>query len=226
VNKLSTHHRKAVLVAVNITLGLALVASVFFATWANGYGSGRAFGLAKADTAHALELRTQRSAAEAVAELRALEASRTIAGLAAEAKAVAEDNEELKARLAAVRPVVTKTATTAAHKKSTAKSGFQKAGTSSVKALIRRVCALRHLSAADTAAMLELARRESTTGQNSRAYARGRECVGLFQLDSDKGSYANRCDNLWSADHAISYCRSRYGSPSKALADHKAKGWY
>ena len=220
--ELTTYQRKTVLLVVNVTLGVALAASVAFATWANGYGTGRAFGLAKADTAHALELRTQRSEAEAVADLRAFEASRTITGLAAEAKAVAEDNEELKARLAAIRPVVAKSP----HKTRTAKSGFQRAGTSSVKALIRRVCTLRHLGAADTAAMLELAFRESGTGQNPRAYDRGRECVGLFQLDSHKGTYANRCDNLWSADKAIDYCRSRYGSPSKALSAHNAKGWY
>lgn len=92
--------------------------------------------------------------------------------------------------------------------------------------LIRSIAAAEGLSAADTAALIEIARRESTLGTNPKAYAAGRRCVGLYQLDAAKGSYAQRCDDAWSTRRAIRYMRSRYGSPAKALAAHNRQGWY
>jgi hypothetical protein len=78
----------------------------------------------------------------------------------------------------------------------------------------------------DVTAMYILAERESTTGCNPRAYARGRQCVGLYQLDSGKGSYAQRVNDRWNTRRALAYIRGRYGNPQRALAHSYNTGWY
>lgn len=131
------------------------------------------------------------------------------------------ENETLKAEVETLK----------APKKTVSASGSVKAPTvakhtGAVADLIRSICTERGLSAAQGDIMVEIARRESTIGTNPRAYEVGRECVGLFQLDSNKGTYEQRCDNVWSTHKAIDYVIARYGSPEGALAHSNQKGWY
>lgn len=209
--------------AVLLVIVTAPVAAYYLGR-ANGSASGHALAKASQEEAHAaLTLAEQATDEASHWKLQAEEASATVAELRIVAEDDAQVIEKLKAELAAKPKPVAKPAA----KTSTpaAKTSAPKA-TGDAAAIIRAAAAAKGYGKADTDALLEIARRESTLGRDRTAYASGRECVGLFQLDSAKGSYANRLDDKWNTTAAIAYIERRYGSPVKALAAHDAKGWY
>jgi len=212
--------------ALSIFMAVIVAGIILGGTATVSYDSGKAIMQPRLESAQYLQAEADES--EAVAIVQAAEYRQQVGDMAGEIKALEEDNAQLVAAARKPRPrPVAKVATAAPRRQSaTPARHMTHGGAATVQALIRRVCAFRGLSARDTAAMLELAHRESTTGQNQKAYRKGRQCVGLFQLDSHKGSYAQRCDNAWSTGAAITYCKKRYGSPSKALSAHNAKNWY
>ena len=72
--------------------------------------------------------------------------------------------------------------------------------------------------------LLEIARCESIF--NILAVSPNGECVGLFQLDSNKGTYAQRLDPYWNTVKAIEYMNVRYGSIGAAYDFRKSHNWY
>lgn len=90
-----------------------------------------------------------------------------------------------------------------------------------VIATIRAVAKKNHLNAADTNALLKIAKMES----GFRPTARNHSCKGLFQLMTrfDKKHWSNV---EWNTNKAIKYIKHRYGSARKALRFHYAHGWY
>ena len=90
-----------------------------------------------------------------------------------------------------------------------------------VIATINTTAKRHHLSAANSRALITLAKRESS--YNPRA--RNGSCKGLFQL---KTSAPRRrwVNATWNTTVAISYMKRRYGSPAKALRHSYRYGWY
>jgi len=90
-----------------------------------------------------------------------------------------------------------------------------------VVATIKVVARRNHLSAANSRALVTLAKRESS--YNPRA--RNGSCKGLFQLKTSapKRRWVNA---TWNTTVAISYMKRRYGSPAKALRHSYRYGWY
>jgi len=130
----------------------------------------------------------------------------------AEAKAVSENNAALVKRLASVKPKPRVAAKPKAQPAVKRYSG-------SIPALVRRIAKQHRLGAADTAALVELCRRESTF----RPTATNGLCKGLFQLKTSSSRWS---DPAWNTDTAIGYIARRYGSPRGAIAHHDAHGWY
>lgn len=91
---------------------------------------------------------------------------------------------------------------------------------SQVKTIIRTEARRAHLGTADTAALIELARRESTY----HPWSRTGSCYGLFQLM--KVSHNHWYDPAWNTSRAIKYIRARYSTPRRALAHSRRYGWY
>lgn len=88
-----------------------------------------------------------------------------------------------------------------------------------IPSLIRSVAESHGLSRADSSALVEIARAESTF----RPSARNGKCLGLFQL---KTTDARWRDPAWNTAAAILYMKHRYGSPTAALTFRRAHGWY
>ncbi|TLM97562.1 MAG: hypothetical protein FDZ75_04245 [Actinobacteria bacterium] len=86
-------------------------------------------------------------------------------------------------------------------------------------AVIKKVAKAHKLGAADTAALLKLAKRES----NYNPYARNGSCLGLFQLKTKSKQWSHASVNT---ALAIKYIKHRYGTPRKALAHSYKYGWY
>lgn len=58
------------------------------------------------------------------------------------------------------------------------------------------------------------------------AVSPGGECIGFYQLSSDKGTLEQRLDPYWNTDRAIRYMKERYGSIRAAYSFRKAHNWY
>lgn len=69
-----------------------------------------------------------------------------------------------------------------------------------------------------------IAFRESTF--RTSAISPSGQCIGLFQLDSNKGTKAQRIDPYWNTARAISYMRERYGNISAAYSFRLTHNWY
>lgn len=85
--------------------------------------------------------------------------------------------------------------------------------------IIRSVAKARGVSAADTQALITLAKRES--GWN--AHERTGTCLGLFQIKTRSKSWA---DPHFNTNLALKYIKNRYGTPRAALAHSYSHGWY
>jgi hypothetical protein len=139
------------------------------------------------------------------AQKRAIDASASLT-------AIERDSEELARDLAAERA-----AHAEHHHKVPAATPATYRG--DVPAAIRRVCASKGLSAAETTSMLWLARHES----GMRPKARNGSSKGLFQLQV---SYSGWADPEWNTAAAIRYVHKRYGSASAAVSAWKERASY
>lgn len=167
-----------------------------------------------------------RESAERIDALESEVASATTAldALREESAAIATERDALAAEVQRISEA--RKSRPAASSRSVASASVP-SGTSGGQAdLIRSIAASRGLSESEAAGLVEIARRESTIGANPEAYNSSRECVGLFQLDSDKGTTEQRLDDTWNTNRAIDYIEERYGSVEGAIAHSNAKGWY
>ncbi len=87
--------------------------------------------------------------------------------------------------------------------------------------IIKSVAKQKHLSAAETKALLKIAKMES----GYRTTARNHSCKGLFQLKTHFGR-SKWTNAAWNTAKAIRYIKHRYGSVRKALRFHYRHGWY
>jgi hypothetical protein len=192
-------------------IALSLLAGVLA-----GYGFGSRVGDAQASAAQRTATRAldgQAIALDTAEQFRQLAASQaaTIAELrASHAPAVARSS-----RLLTVSTTVA----------SSLSSRWSPAAT---KALIRRLSAAAGWRGRQAAAMVEIARRESTFRPwvVSKAKRPKDRCYGLFQLSSGKAVGHPWRDPEWNTRAAIRYVRARYRTPVRALAHHDAHGWY
>jgi hypothetical protein len=88
--------------------------------------------------------------------------------------------------------------------------------------IIKKVAAKEKLSAADTKALIVLARRES--GYNANCVTGN--CVGLFQITLTKYNHNKWRDPYFNTRMAIKQIKHRYKTPRKALAHSYSNGWY
>ena len=180
---------------------------------------------ARADTARAnartgivlvrlarLQAASEESATVAAKRLAQVEGS--LAKAQAEVKAVREDNAQLVA--VASRAAKRGTPTPRAIPPTTTR---RKKYEHNMPSLIRIVASKHGITGKEADALVELARRESTF----RPTATNGSCMGLFQL---KTTDARWSDPAWNTAQAIGYIRSRYGTPSAAIAHHNAHHWY
>ena len=80
-----------------------------------------------------------------------------------------------------------------------------------------------HLSAANTSALLWIAKRES----NYHAFSSNHgKCLGVFQLSRSMCKGHPWWNPAWNTRRAIRYMRGRYGSPRKAEAFWQRHFWY
>lgn len=97
-------------------------------------------------------------------------------------------------------------------------------GSDTVISIIREVAVSAGCTEQETEMLLFIASKESSLRPD--AVNLGGQCIGLFQLDSNKGSRAQRIDPYWNTTKAISYMRERYGSISDAYSFRLANNWY
>jgi len=88
--------------------------------------------------------------------------------------------------------------------------------------VIRKVAAKHNLSAADTKALIVLAKRES--GYNPRCVTGSYR--GLFQIKLTKRNKHRWQDPYFNTSVAIKQIRARYKTPRRALAHSYSNGWY
>jgi SLT domain-containing protein len=79
----------------------------------------------------------------------------------------------------------------------------------------------KNLNRIQTAALLKIAKRESTF----RPTATNGSCKGLFQLKTSFGR-SKWANPAWNTRKAIRYIKARYGSPTAALRHCYRYGWY
>ena len=92
-----------------------------------------------------------------------------------------------------------------------------------VRAVIRKEAKREHLSAANTSALLWIAKRESNYHAFSSNHGR---CLGVFQLSRSMCKGHPWWNPAWNTRRAIRYMRGRYGSPRKAEAFWQRHFWY
>lgn len=92
------------------------------------------------------------------------------------------------------------------------------------KVIITDVARSNGCTEAEIEMLQKIAFRESSYDPEARSRDGG--CIGLFQLDSDKGTEAQRLDPYWNTKRAIDYMDDRYGSIAKAYAFRKVNNWY
>jgi hypothetical protein len=92
------------------------------------------------------------------------------------------------------------------------------------KSIINEVAVSMGCTQREIDLLLKIAFKESSYRCN--AVSPNGDCVGYFQLDSDKGTLAQRLDPYWNTEKAISYMRDRYGSIEKAYLFRVAHNWY
>ena len=106
--------------------------------------------------------------------------------------------------------------------------GMTKALTASqVRGIIRDEAKRAGLGKADTAALVELARRESTW--HAASHSTRSECHGVLQLSKGMAHGHAWWDPAWNTRRAIRYIRfstHRYRTPRRALAHSRRYGWY
>jgi hypothetical protein len=96
--------------------------------------------------------------------------------------------------------------------------------TARVRAIIRAEARRAGYGHADTAALVTLAKRESSWHPWSKSHGGG--YLGLFQLSRGKCRGKPWFDPRWNTRRAIVYIRARYHTPRRALAHSLARGWY
>jgi hypothetical protein len=92
----------------------------------------------------------------------------------------------------------------------------------SVHSIISKYTLAAHFTAADVTAMERIADYESHDHPTSHS----KSCWGLFQLSTSTVKDHPRSDPAWNTQRALRYVKSRYGTPTKALAHIKKTGWY
>jgi hypothetical protein len=92
-----------------------------------------------------------------------------------------------------------------------------------VQKVIRSEAKRAHLSKANTAALLWIARHESNFHATSSNHGR---CLGVFQLSKAMCRGWNWYDPAHNTRRAIRYMKGRYGSPVRAEAFWKRHSWY
>jgi hypothetical protein len=99
----------------------------------------------------------------------------------------------------------------------------KKMSVASVRTAIVAEAKREHLSAANTNALLWIAKRESSYHPTSSNHGK---CLGLFQLSKSMVGHHQWWDPTYNTRRAIKYMKGRYGSPAKAKAFWMRHSWY
>jgi SLT domain-containing protein len=91
------------------------------------------------------------------------------------------------------------------------------------KKVIARVAKARGYGATNIQRLQWIANREST--YRNWVTSPGGACKGLFQLNT-RASKSKWANPYWNTNQAITYIKKRYGTPAKAIAHIKKRGWY
>lgn len=92
------------------------------------------------------------------------------------------------------------------------------------RSIIQNVALSKGCTQSEVSSLLKIAEQEShfdIDAVNSNS-----NCVGLFQLDSNKGTFNQRVDPYWNTSKAIEYMKARYGSISAAYSFRENHNWY
>lgn len=92
------------------------------------------------------------------------------------------------------------------------------------RAIIHEVALANGCTQSEIDLLMKIADRESSFNPN--AISPNGNCVGLFQLDSNKGPKNQRLDPFFNTAKAIEYMRVRYGSIERAYSFRQNNGWY
>lgn len=92
------------------------------------------------------------------------------------------------------------------------------------QSIIREVALQNNCTQSDIDLLMTIADKESSF--QSDAVNSSGDCVGLFQLDSNKGSMSQRLDPRYNTNKAIEYMRARYGSIEGAYNFRLVNHWY
>ena len=92
------------------------------------------------------------------------------------------------------------------------------------RAIIREVALINGCTQSEIDLLMKIADCESSFDPN--AISPNGNCIGLFQLDSNKGPKSQRLDPRYNTAKAIEYMRARYKSIEGAYAFRVNNGWY
>jgi hypothetical protein len=98
----------------------------------------------------------------------------------------------------------------------------QAASAATVHEIISKYTLAAHFTAADVSAMKKISDYES----HDHATTHSHGCWGLFQLSTGMVKGHPWSDPVWNTKRALSYVKSRYGTPRKAWAHIQHYHWY